>query len=96
MSEVRAAVEAEAWLVMGLTETIKPLLVGHDPGVQSGVLANLTALWLAGHISKTGSAAETAAVREDLLGGFIGLVRALVEPSEQEILDGMVDRSEPQ
>ena len=32
-----------------LVEKIRPLLAGHPPQVQSGALADLVAMWLAGH-----------------------------------------------
>jgi hypothetical protein len=43
--------EDEATEVLQLTQGIKLLLAGRGPAVQSAVLANLTALWLAGHIA---------------------------------------------
>jgi len=48
---------------------IRPLLAGHDPGIQGMVIADLLALWLAGHPSE---------LRESLLTMHIGNVRELV------------------
>lgn len=36
-----------------IVEAIKPLLAGQHPGVQGIVLADLTAIWLAGHAPET-------------------------------------------
>jgi hypothetical protein len=55
---------------------IRPLLVGAGPEVQSGVLADLLSLWLAGHAPQ---------VREELLQAHMQLVRDLVKPSEIEM-----------
>ncbi len=79
---------------LAITEQIKPLLAGQSPEVQSAVLANLTALWLASHMGP--DAETTAAYRRGLLDGHVQLVRDLIESSEAEILDGLVDRSVPQ
>jgi hypothetical protein len=40
---------AQTLAVAAIAERIKPLLAGHPPGVQGAVLAELLALWLAGH-----------------------------------------------
>ena len=55
---------------------IKPLLAGHHPAIQGGALAELLALWLAGHHPDT---------RDDLLGLHIDAVRELVPFAEREI-----------
>ncbi len=63
--------------VQRLVELICPLLAGHSPGVQSAVLADLTAIWLAGHTA-FGSTAKTDAMREGLLTQHVELVRMLI------------------
>jgi hypothetical protein len=60
--------------VESLVMSVKPILAGHDPAVQGGALADLTALWLAGH--QAGE--DSDAVREDLLDMFIDYVRQLI------------------
>lgn len=79
---------------MEISAFIKPMLHGEGAAVQSAVLANLTALWLAGHIGPTPEA--TKEFRYGLLDGFCTLVRDLIDASEQELLDGLVDREHPQ
>jgi hypothetical protein len=41
--------DEQATAAIELAEKIAPLLAGHPPEVQSAVLADLTAMWLAGH-----------------------------------------------
>jgi hypothetical protein len=59
-----------------LVEQIRPILAGKDPQLQSAVLADLTALWLAGFVIK-GDPKETRALREELLRRHFELVRQL-------------------
>jgi hypothetical protein len=56
-------------VVAEIVERIRPLLGGHHPAVQSSVIADLLAMWLAGHEHD---------IREALLDSHIGLVRELV------------------
>ena len=77
-----------------VSRRIKPLLAGQGGDVQSAVLANLTALWLAGHIGPTVRA--TKRVREMLLRDHVKLIRDLIPASESELLDRLVDLSAPQ
>lgn len=56
-------------LVGEIVERIRPLLAGHHPAVQSAVVADLLAMWLAGHEHD---------IREALLDSHLGLVRELV------------------
>jgi hypothetical protein len=48
-----------------IVEACKPILTGHDPDVQGAALADLTAIWLAGHL---GDGSEE--IRAVLLDGF--------------------------
>ena len=52
---------------LDLAERIKPLLAGHGSKVQGAALAELTAIWLAGHIFPAAPAALEAELRADLL-----------------------------
>ena len=61
-----------------IVNAIKPLLAGHPPEVQGAVLADLLAMFLAGHV---GPDADT--VREDLLWFHIDLVRQLIPVNEK-------------
>ena len=73
----------DAETALALAERIKPLLAGHPPELQGVVLAELLALWLAGH--RVGSPRETERLRDELLVGHIEAVRKLVPLAHQEI-----------
>ena len=55
-----------------LVERIRPLLAGKPPPLQGAVLADLLAIWLAGH---------DASLRDELLKAHIESVRALIAPN---------------
>ena len=59
-----------------LFDAVKPLLAGKDAQVQGAALADLIAIWLAGHASEGPEA--TRAVREELLALHILTVRQLI------------------
>lgn len=60
-----------------IVERVRPLLAGRPPQVQGAVLADLLAMWLAGHIFR-GNPGETDALREKLLESHLDLVRRLI------------------
>jgi hypothetical protein len=60
--------------VGSISARMHPSLAGQSPEVQGAVLAELVSLWIAGHHPD---------LREDLLDGWIALVRALVPISEK-------------
>jgi len=64
-----------------LVRRIRPLLAGLGPQVQSLILADLIAEWLAGHRS-TKSADDTASYRAHVLNGFFEYVVNLVPIAE--------------
>jgi hypothetical protein len=66
-----------AFEVEQISRRIQPMLKGRPAYVQSGILADLLSLWLAGHWPPE--------VREELLKLFIELVRDLVPESEKEL-----------
>lgn len=59
----------KAAVIVEIVERIRPLLAGHHPAIQGAALADLLAIWLAGH---------PAAFREDLLTMHITKVRELI------------------
>jgi len=71
-------------LIRQLVEAISPLLAGFEPEVQSAVLADLLAMWLAGHLGERQAVAE---LREQLLAGHIKLVRDLIPANEKLLLE---------
>jgi hypothetical protein len=62
-----------------LVNRIRPILAGQRPDIQSAVLADLLAMWLAGFHDLEG---HTQGVRLELLEGHIELVKRLIEPNE--------------
>jgi hypothetical protein len=67
-----------------LVEAIRPILAGHPPALQGAALADLLAIWLAGHFA--GDDAANTAVREELLAVHIAMVRKLIPVNERELL----------
>ena len=70
-----------------LAAEIKPLLAGAGGPVQGAVLAELLAMWLAGHVNLHDPADNK--LREELLAEHLRHVRALVPIMEGEILAHM-------
>jgi hypothetical protein len=52
--------------VLGLVDRIRPLLAGYPAEMQGAALADLLAIWLAGHYVE-GDAVATRTLRSDLL-----------------------------
>jgi hypothetical protein len=61
-----------------LMPVISKALGGKPAMVQGAVLADLTAIWLAGHVVRDDPAA-TASLREDLLSAHVDGIRSLVD-----------------
>jgi hypothetical protein len=69
----KAALESQA-----IVEACKPHFAGHDPMVQGAALADMTAMWLAGHMGPK-------AFREVLLNDLIDTIRKLIPVNEKII-----------
>jgi hypothetical protein len=67
------SIDAEAYEIAELVKRIAPMLYGRTPGVQGGTLADLLAMWLAGHPDF---------IREEILTTHMDGVRELVKPNE--------------
>lgn len=63
-------------MVKHLIRDIGRLLHGKPPAVQGAALADLLAIWLAGHVTPDKS--ETERLREQMLGEHIRTVRLLI------------------
>lgn len=70
---------ATAEEVFALVAKLAPSLAGQHPGVQSAALAQLLAMWLAGHPNFT---------RDVFLEDHVKLVRKLIAPAERERFNG--------
>jgi len=68
-----------------LAERIEPLLRGYGPEITSAVLADLTAIYLAGFQASDRDELEKA--REHFLASFITLVRQRIPINEQRLID---------
>jgi hypothetical protein len=70
--------------VMEVAESIKPLLAGKEPQVQSAVLAELLSIWLAGFYIPL-EPEETRKLRAELLERHVALVRDLLLVNSREM-----------
>jgi hypothetical protein len=65
-----------------IVERVGPILAGNPPEVVGAALADLFAMWLAGHFDERGPAA-TAELREELIAKWLEAARQLIEPNEK-------------
>jgi hypothetical protein len=70
---------AKAVEIVERAAQIRPLLAGLGPDIQGGILADLVAMWLAGH--------QPADYREAELSLWLETVRALIPVNERMILE---------
>jgi hypothetical protein len=77
VTEDAAVTDFIAVEVRHLVEQARLLLAGRQPAVQSAVLADLLAIYLAGHIIP-GAPLDTTALRKELLEAHLDLVRRLI------------------
>ena len=68
--------------VLLVADQIKPILAGQGSPIQSAILAELTAIWLAGHIIPD-DPEETRRLRAELLDGHVRLIRQLIEANAE-------------
>lgn len=80
-----SSTDADAQKVHRLIGSLARILAGNPAPVQGAVLADLLAIWLAGHIAESGDAAETARLREEMLDYHLRAVRALVPINAERI-----------
>jgi hypothetical protein len=70
---------AQADEVMALVEAVRPLFKGKAPEVQGAALADLLAMWLAGHFDANDpEGAATEQIRETMLELHLASVRDLI------------------
>ena len=70
-----AGAQAQAIMATALTRVISEVLQGLPPGVQSGALAELLAIWIAGHHPD---------IREQMFADHVDLARRLVDVVARE------------
>lgn len=76
----------ETTRAMQLVEQIRPILAGEDPAVQGAALADLLAMFLAGHVV-VGSPEESEGIREAYLTMHIEMVRKLIPLNYKAIIE---------
>jgi hypothetical protein len=64
--------------VMQIVRLIRPLLKGRDPEVQGAILADLLAMWLAGHVNAR-DPEDSDRIREAALAIHIEAVRGMIK-----------------
>jgi hypothetical protein len=67
----------EADQVHDLVEAVSPFFVGKPTQVQGAALADLLAIWLAGHVNPD-DPSKSARIREEMLELHLKAVRALI------------------
>ena len=77
--------EAKARDVDRIVEAIRPLLAGRPHEVQGAVLADLLAMWIAGH---------HPALRHEMLTMHVDMVRKLVAPNEAALIERLGGKPE--
>lgn len=60
-----------------LVDRIRPILAGHMPDIQGAVIADLLAIFLAGHTTEDG-------IREIVFDGWLALARDLVAMYDEQ------------
>lgn len=68
----------DATEAMELARAISPMLAGRKAGVQGAALAELLAMWLAGHV-QLGDPKETRKVRKQMLRMHLAAVEGLID-----------------
>jgi uncharacterized membrane protein YvbJ len=71
------AIAAKAMESIELTQKIRTMLAGKPPEMQAAILADLLAMWLAGHVDASGDE-QTDGYRELVLQVHVEAVRALI------------------
>jgi hypothetical protein len=67
-----------------ISRQIQPMLAGLRPDLQGAVLADLTSMWVAAHMTPDRN--NTQAIRAEVLKMHVEAVLDLIDASEQEIL----------
>jgi hypothetical protein len=82
LASLRDDAKRDADEAMALVKKIRPLLAGKDPNVQGAVLADLLAMWLAGHV-QLGDPEATKRIRQEMLELHIVGVKTLIDINYQ-------------
>jgi hypothetical protein len=84
---------AQADEVMALVEAVRPLFKGKAPEVQGAALADLLAMWLAGHFDANDpESAATEQIRETMLELHLRAVRDLIPVNYLALIEPQLPR----
>jgi hypothetical protein len=79
--------------VEALVAAVRPLFAGKSPQVQGAALADLLAMWLAGHVDRDDPAGKNSAlIREQMLEAHLIAVRALVPVNYAGLIEPELER----
>jgi len=81
----------EAEEVEALVEAVRPLFAGKRPGIQGAALADLLAMWLAGHVIRDDPEASER-LREQMLELHLRAVGALVPVNYAGLIEPELER----
>jgi hypothetical protein len=79
----RQTLNEQARDVGKLVHVIRPILAGKDPNIVGAILADLTAIWIAGH--RAASKEETDRLRDELLTMHIKAIELLIRSNAREM-----------
>lgn len=79
--------------VMAMVKAIRPLLAGRAAEVQGACLADLLAMWLAGHVL-VGDPAASEAYREKVIALHLDAVRRLIPINYAALIEPKLRRSQ--
>jgi hypothetical protein len=81
----------EAEEVEALVEAVRPLFAGKRPEIQGAALADLLAMWLAGHVDPN-DRPVTEAKREELIEIHLAMVRLLIPINYAMLIEPELNR----
>jgi hypothetical protein len=83
--------DAEARAAMALVEVVRPLFAGKSADVQGAALADLLAMWLAGHVMQ-GDQKATDRLRRRMLEHHLEAVRSLISVNYKMLIEPELKR----
>lgn len=91
MTDLFAEAKLNAGEAQRLVRAIGPILAGHASAAQGAALADLLAIWLAGHVA-LGDPEATEALREGLLAAHMEAVRGLIPVNHKSLIEPELKR----
>jgi hypothetical protein len=83
----------EAEEVEAVVEAVRPLFAGKRPEIQGAALADLLAMWLAGHVDRDDPEGKNSAlIQEELIEIHLAMVRQLIPINYAMLIEPELDR----